>query len=62
VCQNGEKSAQASAILQARGLKNVQPMRGGILLWMQKGYPVIGKRFEPDGEVRQDAAYDEKDQ
>jgi rhodanese-related sulfurtransferase len=45
VCQNGDKSAQASAFLQARGLKNVQPMRGGILLWMQKGYPVIGKRF-----------------
>lgn len=20
-------------------------MRGGILLWMQKGYPIIGKRF-----------------
>jgi hypothetical protein len=20
-------------------------MRGGMLLWMQKGYPVIGKRF-----------------
>ena len=45
VCQNGEKSAQASAFLNAQGLKNVQPMRGGILLWMQKGYPVIGKRF-----------------
>jgi len=22
----------------------VHPMRGGILLWMQKGYPVLGKR------------------
>jgi rhodanese-related sulfurtransferase len=47
VCQNGDKSAQASTFLQARGLKNVQPMRGGILLWMQKGYPVRGKRFNP---------------
>ncbi|PJC14775.1 MAG: hypothetical protein CO065_13610 [Comamonadaceae bacterium CG_4_9_14_0_8_um_filter_57_21] len=46
VCQNGEKSAQASAFLNAQGLKNAQPMRGGILLWMQKGYPVRGKRFE----------------
>jgi len=46
VCQNGDKSAQASAFLNAQGLKNVQPMRGGILLWMQKGYPVRGKRFE----------------
>ena len=45
VCQNGEKSAQACAFLNAQGLINAQPMRGGILLWMQKGYPVIGKRF-----------------
>jgi rhodanese-related sulfurtransferase len=46
VCQNGDKSAQASAFLNAQGLQNAQPMRGGILLWMQKGYPVRGKRFE----------------
>lgn len=45
VCFNGDKSQQASELLLAKGLKNVHPMRGGILLWMQKGYPVIGKRF-----------------
>jgi rhodanese-related sulfurtransferase len=45
VCFNGDKSQQASAFLLAQGLKNVHPMRGGMLLWMQKGYPVIGKRF-----------------
>ncbi|MBA3058779.1 MAG: rhodanese-like domain-containing protein [Gammaproteobacteria bacterium] len=47
VCQNGAKSAQATAFLQKQGLKNANPMRGGLLLWMQKGYPVIGKRFNP---------------
>lgn len=46
VCFNGDKSQQACAFLQARGLKNVHSMRGGILLWMQKGYPVLGKRFK----------------
>ena len=45
VCFNGDKSQQASEFLLAQGLKNVHPMRGGILLWMQKGYPVLGKRF-----------------
>jgi rhodanese-related sulfurtransferase len=45
VCQDGRKSAQASQFLRACGLKNVVPMRGGIMLWMQKAYPVRGKRF-----------------
>lgn len=45
VCQNGTKSAQASQFLRDQGVKNVSYMRGGILLWMQKGYPVLGKRF-----------------
>jgi len=45
VCQNGDKSAQASEFLRSKGLAHGSPMRGGILLWMQKGYPVIGKRF-----------------
>lgn len=45
VCQNGEKSALASQFLRDKGFLDVRPMRGGILLWMQKGYPVIGKRF-----------------
>lgn len=46
VCQNGEKSALASQFLREKGFTHVSSMRGGILLWMQKGYPVIGKRFE----------------
>lgn len=46
VCFNGDKSQQACAFLQARGLKNVHSMRGGILLWIQKGYPILGKRFK----------------
>lgn len=47
VCQNGSQSAQASQLLRDQGVKNVSYMRGGILLWMQKGYPVLGKRFAP---------------
>ena len=46
VCQNGEKSLLASQFLHQKGFIHVSPMRGGILLWMQKGYPVIGKRYE----------------
>lgn len=45
VCQNGDTSRLASQFLRSKGLPDVSYMRGGILLWMQKGYPVIGKRF-----------------
>lgn len=45
VCLNGDKSQQATEFLRTKGLAHVSSMRGGILLWMQKGYPVIGKRF-----------------
>lgn len=45
VCFDGNQSQQAAELLLAQGFTNVHPMRGGILLWMQKGYPVIGKRF-----------------
>ena len=45
VCQNGSRSALASQFLRDQGVKNVSPMRGGIQLWMKKGYAVIGKRF-----------------
>lgn len=62
VCQDGSRSAEASQLLCARGFQHVSPMRGGILLWMQKGYPVKGKRFE--GADAPDPANDfsEKDQ
>ena len=46
VCQNGNKSAEAAQFLQRMGMSRVKPVRGGILLWMQKGYPVKGQRFE----------------
>lgn len=45
VCFNCNQSQQAADFLLAQGFTNVHPMRGGILLWMQKGYPVLGKRF-----------------
>lgn len=46
VCQDGSKSAQASQFLRDQGAKNVSYMRGGILLWMQKGFPVVGQRHK----------------
>lgn len=45
-CQTGEQSAAASHFLREHGYARVSPMRGGILLWMQKGYPVRGRRFD----------------
>jgi rhodanese-related sulfurtransferase len=51
VCQTGEKSVRASQLLRDKGLTNVKPMRGGILLWIQKGYPVIGRRFTATDEA-----------
>lgn len=51
-CRTGEQSVTVSHFLQARGYTRVSPMRGGILLWMQKGYPVLGRRFDPaDGQL-----------
>lgn len=46
-CQTGEQSATASLFLRQQGHTRLSPMRGGILLWMQKGYPVQGRRFDP---------------
>jgi rhodanese-related sulfurtransferase len=51
VCQTGENSVQASQFLRDKGLINVKPMRGGIVLWLQKGYPVISRRFTATDEV-----------
>lgn len=47
VCQDGRTSAQAAQWLQAQGVERVSPMHGGVLLWLQKGYPVTGRRFQP---------------
>lgn len=46
VCQNGTRSIAAAEFLQRMGLSRVKPMRGGMLLWLQKGYSVKGRRFE----------------
>jgi rhodanese-related sulfurtransferase len=46
VCQNGTQSTAAAEFLQRMGFSRVKPMRGGMLLWLQKGYPVRGRRFE----------------
>ena len=54
VCQTGEKSVRASQLLRDKGLTNVKPMRGGILLWMQKGYPVVGRRFAAPNEATEE--------
>lgn len=45
MCQNGEKSRIASQFLLQNGYTQVSVMRGGLFLWMQKAYPVIGKSF-----------------
>lgn len=44
VCLDGKQSATAVQMLNANGLMHALPMRGGLLLWMQKGYPVTGQR------------------
>ncbi|MDP2449620.1 MAG: rhodanese-like domain-containing protein [Polaromonas sp.] len=62
VCYDGEKSVLVSQFLRTKGFANVSPMRGGILLWMQKGYPVIGKRFNAPADSEQSLNSIEKDQ
>jgi rhodanese-related sulfurtransferase len=46
VCQGGERSLKATYFLQYQGYTQVSNMSGGILKWMQKNFPVIGKRAE----------------
>jgi len=46
-CQTGQQSAIASLYLRQQGYARLSPMRGGVLLWMQKGYPVRARRFDP---------------
>ncbi|OIN94502.1 MAG: hypothetical protein AUJ20_00320 [Comamonadaceae bacterium CG1_02_60_18] len=45
VCLDGRQSVQAQAFLVTQGVRNARVMHGGILMWMQKGYPVKGQRF-----------------
>ena len=46
VCQEGGRSLKATYFMQYNGYTQVSNMGGGILKWMQKGFPVIGKRAE----------------
>lgn len=39
-CRSGNRSAQAQAILDSMGYKNVKSMTGGINAWTQLGYNV----------------------
>lgn len=45
VCLDGERSEQAAQLLRAYGFVRAVPMRGGLLLWMQRGYAVAGRRY-----------------
>lgn len=46
VCESGDRSLKATYYLQFQGLTHVSNMEGGLLKWMRKGFPVIGRRFE----------------
>jgi rhodanese-related sulfurtransferase len=39
VCRSGARSAQACLFLQQHGFSNVYNLRGGIMGWVQSGFP-----------------------
>lgn len=39
VCRSGARSAQACMFLQQQGFSNVYNLRGGMMSWMQSGFP-----------------------
>jgi rhodanese-related sulfurtransferase len=39
VCRSGARSAQACMFLQQQGFSNVFNLRGGMMSWMQSGFP-----------------------
>lgn len=39
VCRSGARSAQACMFLQQHGFSNVYNLRGGMMGWMQSGFP-----------------------
>ncbi len=39
VCRSGARSAQACMFLQQQGFSNVYNLRGGMVGWMQSGFP-----------------------
>jgi len=46
-CQTGRRSAQACAVLVERGFTRVYNMEGGIVAWMNSGYPIITGTLVP---------------
>ncbi|MCL4454110.1 MAG: rhodanese-like domain-containing protein [Deinococcus sp.] len=40
ICHSGNRSAQASKILAAKGKRDIRNVEGGILAWQAAGYPV----------------------
>ncbi len=41
VCRSGARSAQACMFLQQQGFSNVYNLRGGMMGWMQSGFPAF---------------------
>jgi rhodanese-related sulfurtransferase len=41
VCRSGARSAQACMFLQQHGFTNVFNLRGGMMGWMQSGFPAF---------------------
>ncbi len=39
VCRSGMRSAQACVFLQQQGFSNVYNLRGGMMAWVQNGFP-----------------------
>ena len=39
ICRSGARSAQACMFLQQQGFSNVYNLRGGMMGWMQSGFP-----------------------
>ena len=39
VCRSGARSGQACLFLQQHGFSNVYNLRGGMMRWMQSGFP-----------------------
>lgn len=39
VCRSGARSAQACLFLQQQGFSNVYNLRGGMMAWVQGGFP-----------------------
>lgn len=40
-CRSGARSALAAKSLHSMGLKNVVSLKGGVLAWQEKGYPLV---------------------